>query len=78
MIYSVLSISAAQHELLRRVTWVTEFGDDGYPLEPRVRRRGGVGKSNPECWYFFRWGDEPKTNDRVLDAPTEGTPGRAR
>ena len=57
--------------VVRRVTWVTEFGDDGYPLEPRVRRRGGVGKSNPECWYFFRWGDEPKTNDRVLDAPTE-------
>ncbi|MGN0089938.1 MAG: hypothetical protein ACI36Z_03150 [Alloprevotella sp.] len=57
--------------VVRRVTWITEFGEDGYPVEPRVRRRGGVGKSNPECWYFYRWGDEPKENSHVLNAPTE-------
>ncbi|MGN0311028.1 MAG: hypothetical protein ACI4C3_10675 [Bacteroides sp.] len=57
--------------VVRRVTWVTEFGEDGYPLEPRVRRRGGVGKGNPDCWYFYRWGSEPKENGEVLDAPTE-------
>ena len=51
--------------MLRRTTWMTQFDENGRIREPRVRVR----TSSRRCFYFYRKGDEPKTNEQVLDAP---------
>ena len=55
---------------MRRLAWATVWGEEGYPVEPRSRTRTTVGGSS-DCWYFYRYGDEPKTSKEVLTAPNE-------
>ena len=56
--------------VVRRRAWETVWGDDGYPVEPRTRSCTTTSGS-PDCWYFYRFGDEPKTSKEVLPAPDE-------
>lgn len=56
--------------VVRRLAWETVWGEDGYPVEPRSRTRTTVGGSS-DCWYFYRYGDEPKSSKEVLTAPDE-------
>ena len=56
--------------VVRRRAWETVWGEDGYPVEPRTRSCTTTSGS-PDCWYFYRFGDEPKTSKEVLSAPDE-------
>lgn len=52
--------------VIRKLTWVSQFDENGKLIEPRQRIRT-AGK----CWYFYRKGDEPKSAEQILDAPSK-------